>query len=224
MNDMEVTAELKKMVDFIRQEAEEKAREIQVKADEEHNIEKAKIVRQESMNIEALYEKKMKQAGAQWKINQSNYSNKCRLQILQSREEQLQAVVADCKNKLSQIPTNQQRYSKLLALLLFQGAVKLQDSKVIVQCRPKDRQLVEKEVVPAVSREYQQKNHDHKLEVLVQDSLPDKSCGGVIVLSSDGKISCDNTLEARLQLASEKLLPAIRVLLFGVPEYRRFFD
>ena len=40
MNDDEVNTELKKMVEFIRQEAQEKAREIQVKADEEFAIEK----------------------------------------------------------------------------------------------------------------------------------------------------------------------------------------
>ena len=45
MNDEEVITELKKMVDFIRQEAVEKAREIQVKADEEFAIEKVRTWR-----------------------------------------------------------------------------------------------------------------------------------------------------------------------------------
>lgn len=42
LNDDEVNMELKKMVEFIRQEAQEKAREIQVKADEEFAIEKVR--------------------------------------------------------------------------------------------------------------------------------------------------------------------------------------
>lgn len=45
MNDEEVITELKKMVAFIRQEAVEKAREIQVKADEEFAIEKVRTWR-----------------------------------------------------------------------------------------------------------------------------------------------------------------------------------
>lgn len=49
MNDVEVSAEMNKMVSFIKQEALEKAREIKVKADEEFNIEKAKLVRQETV-------------------------------------------------------------------------------------------------------------------------------------------------------------------------------
>lgn len=68
MNDDEVITELKKMVAFIRQEAVEKAREIQVKADEEFAIEKAKIVRQEGMNLDAQYEKKMKQVEVSQKM------------------------------------------------------------------------------------------------------------------------------------------------------------
>lgn len=49
-------------VAFIKQEAVEKAREIQIKADEEFAIEKAKIVRQEAINIDSQYDKKIKQA------------------------------------------------------------------------------------------------------------------------------------------------------------------
>ena len=61
LSDDEVQSEMKKMVAFIKQEAIEKAREIQVKADEEFNIEKAKLVRQETIALEAQYEKKVKQ-------------------------------------------------------------------------------------------------------------------------------------------------------------------
>ncbi len=55
-------------VSFIKQEANEKAREIKIKADEEFNIEKAKIVRQETIAIEAFYQKKAKQAEIQKKM------------------------------------------------------------------------------------------------------------------------------------------------------------
>lgn len=43
MNDDEVLNELNKMVAFIKQEANEKAREIKVKADEEFSIEKVRL-------------------------------------------------------------------------------------------------------------------------------------------------------------------------------------
>ena len=68
MNDGQVAAEMTKMVSFIKQEALEKAREIKVKADEEFNIEKAKLVRSETVAIDAFFAKKMKQAESQRKM------------------------------------------------------------------------------------------------------------------------------------------------------------
>lgn len=60
--------ELKKMVAFIMQEATEKSREIHVKADEEFNIEKAKLVYQETAAIEQQFERKLKQAETRRKM------------------------------------------------------------------------------------------------------------------------------------------------------------
>lgn len=62
MDDDEVKHELNKMVQFIKQEAEEKARELRVKADEEYEHEKAKIVAQEQKHLDSVYDKKDKQA------------------------------------------------------------------------------------------------------------------------------------------------------------------
>lgn len=53
---------MKKMLAFIMQEADEKVNEIKVKANEEFNIEKAKLVRMESAAIEAQHERRLKQA------------------------------------------------------------------------------------------------------------------------------------------------------------------
>jgi V-type H+-transporting ATPase subunit E len=61
MAEDEATKELRKMVAFIMQEAAEKSREIHVKADEEFNIEKAKLVYQETTAIEQQFERKIKQ-------------------------------------------------------------------------------------------------------------------------------------------------------------------
>jgi V-type H+-transporting ATPase subunit E len=68
LNDEEVHTEMRKMVAFISQEAMEKAREIRVKADEEFNIEKAKLVRTEAVAIENVFAKKVKQSSIQRKM------------------------------------------------------------------------------------------------------------------------------------------------------------
>jgi V-type H+-transporting ATPase subunit E len=68
LSDEEASKEMKKMVTFIMQEATEKAKEIRIKADEEFNIEKAKLVLQETTSIEANYEKRLAQAEVKRKM------------------------------------------------------------------------------------------------------------------------------------------------------------
>lgn len=68
LSDEEASKEMKKMVTFIMQEASEKAKEIRIKADEEFNIEKAKLVRQETSSIEANFAKRLGQAEVKRKM------------------------------------------------------------------------------------------------------------------------------------------------------------
>ena len=44
--------------------------------------------------------------------------------------------------------------------------------------------------------------------------LPETDCGGVILISKDGRIVSNNTISSKLDLAYEQLLPDIRALLF----------
>ena len=60
------------MVQFIHQEAKEKAMEIKLKADEEFNIEKLRMVEGEKQKIRAEYERKEKNVEVQKRIAQSN--------------------------------------------------------------------------------------------------------------------------------------------------------
>lgn len=62
LSEEEAGREMKKMLAFIMQEADEKVNEIKVKANEEFNIEKAKLVRMESAAIEAQHDRRLKQA------------------------------------------------------------------------------------------------------------------------------------------------------------------
>lgn len=50
------------------------------------------------------------------------------------------------------------------------------------------------------------------------------SCGGIEAFSQQGKIKVTNTLESRLDLISQQLLPEVRVALFGRNPNRKFDD
>ncbi|CAL5356226.1 unnamed protein product [Camellia sinensis] len=68
MNDADVSKQIQQMVRFIRQEAEEKANEISVSAEEEFNIEKLQLVEAEKKKIRQEYERKEKQVEVRRKI------------------------------------------------------------------------------------------------------------------------------------------------------------
>lgn len=72
---------IKHMMAFIEQEANEKAEEIDAKAEEEFNIEKGRLVQQQRLKIMEYYEKKEKQVELQKKIQSSNMLNQARLKV-----------------------------------------------------------------------------------------------------------------------------------------------
>ena len=47
------------------------------------------------------------------------------------------------------------------------------------------------------------------------DQAAPSCCGGIVALNGNNSISCNNTLDARLNIAFEEQLPAIRQMLFG---------
>lgn len=61
MNDAQVKQQIQQMVSFIRQEAEDKANEIRVKAEEDFNIRKLSAVEAAREKIRSEYERKSKQ-------------------------------------------------------------------------------------------------------------------------------------------------------------------
>ncbi|KAL2912642.1 V-ATPase V1 sector subunit E [Polyrhizophydium stewartii] len=222
LNDNEVAQEMNKMVAFIKQEALEKAREIKLKADEEFNIEKGKLVRQETVAIEAFFQKKLKQAEVQRKM-QSNLINKNRLRVLQARQTVLNDVFAEAKSRLRTITDDKAGYSALLKGLVLQGLYKLMEPKVTVQCRAEDNDLVRTAIAEAV-KEYTSEVK-LKTEVVIDEAnpLPATSAGGVVLSAVEGRIRTANTLESRLELLEELMLPEIRMQLFGPSPNRKFY-
>ena len=63
-----IAFQIKHMMAFIEQEANEKAEEIDAKAEEEFNIEKGRLVQQQRLKIMEYYERKEKQVELQKKM------------------------------------------------------------------------------------------------------------------------------------------------------------
>ena len=108
------------MVNFIKQEAKDKANEILARGNEEYSIEKANLVQQEKMKINAAHERRLKQIDVQKRIAYSNRLNQARLKVLQAREQTVDTLFAEAKQRLSQVTANKDKYKALLENLILQ--------------------------------------------------------------------------------------------------------
>ncbi|KAF7324775.1 Vacuolar ATP synthase subunit E [Mycena kentingensis (nom. inval.)] len=222
MNDEEVLNEMNKMVAFIKQEAMEKAREIRVKADEEFAIEKAKLVKQEQQAIDAQFEKKRKGAEVAQKIAQSTLTNKSRLKLLHRREEHLQDLFSNTRNLATELAKDDSRYVQFLEGVIVQGFLQVYESSVTIHCRSRDVELAQQAASGAAATFKELSGNDIKFEVA--GTLSDDSAGGVKLVSGSKRITLDNTLDERLRLLEDRMLPEIRVELFGQNPNRKFFN
>lgn len=224
LSDADVQKQIKHMMAFIEQEANEKAEEIDAKAEEEFNIEKGRLVQQQRLKIMEYYEKKEKQVELQKKIQSSNMLNQARLKVLKVREDHVRNVLDEARKRLGEVTKDTHRYTEILKTLILQGLYQLFEHPVVIRSRAQDRHLVES-IIPEMAQEYKaQSGKDITLKVDMDNALPAETCGGVELHALRGKIKINNTLEARLELIAQQLVPQIRVALFGRNPNRKFTD
>lgn len=166
MSDSQVDTELRKMTAFIRQEALEKAREIHLKADEEFSIEKSKLVRSETSAIDSEYDKKHSQAGMSQQITKSTLANKQRLKILGAKQQLLDGLFEDAREKL--VKGGKGGDEAVLKGLILEGLYAMNERKVTLRCRQKDSDIVKKAAEKA-SKEYKEKMGGREVEVSVDE-------------------------------------------------------
>ena len=177
------------MTAFIKQEAMEKAREIEIKADEEFAIEKSKLVREETQSIDAAYEKKFKAASMSQQITRSTVSNKTRLRVLSARQELLDGIFEAAANQLGEVAKDSDKYQEILKNLILEGAYALNEKKIQIKVREADKSLAEK-AIPAAEKEYKENMHKD-VEVTIDEDhyLPE---GGSVATFSES-LSLANT-------------------------------
>ncbi|KAK3938417.1 putative vacuolar atp synthase [Diplogelasinospora grovesii] len=224
LSDDQVGQELRKMTAFIKQEATEKAREIEIKANEEFAIEKSKLVRQETDAIDSSYEKKFKQATMSQQITRSTMANKTRLKVLGARQELLDDIFEAASKKLGEPSADKERYEGILKGLILEGFYAMNEPELQIRARKADHEIVEK-AIDAAASEYKEKvGNDIKATIDDENPVAEGSAGGVVIVGGGGKIDIDNTFETRLGLLKESALPVMRKALFGDNPNRKFYD
>lgn len=224
LSDNDVQKQLRHMMAFIEQEANEKAEEIDAKAEEEFNIEKGRLVQQQRTKIMEHYEKKEKQVELQRKIQNSNMHNQARLKLLKARQDHINNVLEEARNNLGSLANDSSRYESVLKGLITAALCQLLEENVDLRCRQRDVPLVEKLLPTCVAEATRQAHMPFKVVISRSDYLPADSAGGVDVYKVGAKIRVSSTLESRLDLLSQSLVPDIRTSLFGANPNRKFTD
>ncbi|MQL75152.1 hypothetical protein Taro_007527, partial [Colocasia esculenta] len=226
MNDADVSKQIQQMVKFICQEAEEKANEISVSAEEEFNIEKLQLVEAEKKKIKQEYERKEKQVEIRKKIEYSMQLNASRIKVLQAQDDLVNGMKEAAEKELLHVSHDHHAYKHLLKELIVQCLLRLKEPSLLLRCRKDDLDLVES-VLHSAKHEYAEKANVHHPEIVIDNHtyLPPARhhhhdhgpfcSGGVVLASRDGKIVCENTLDSRLEVVFRKKLPEIRKWLFG---------
>ncbi|XP_004505773.1 V-type proton ATPase subunit E2 [Cicer arietinum] len=228
MKDADVSKQIQQMIRFIRQEAEEKANEISVAAEEEFNIEKLQLLEAEKRKIRQEYERKAKQIDVRRKIEYSMQLNASRLKVLQAQDEVVNSMKDAAKKAILRIANDKKVYKKLIKDMIVQGLLRLREPSVLLRCRESDRKLVES-LLEEAKKEYSEKANVQVPQIALDDRvyLPPQPkngsvdshepfcSGGVVLASEDGKIVLENTLDARLDVIFRQKLPEIRKRLLG---------
>ena len=230
----QIARQVDHMVSFILKEADEKAQETIVKATEQFHREKAKKIREERQLLIAKYDAQAKDVKVKERIERSKAVNQSRLLLLQAREVVLQKVLDQAREKLPAIgDPSSDKYKTLIQDLITQALVKIEESAVQINCRKCDVDVV-KSAIPSSVEAYK-KLTGETVKVTIDETLfllgpkgtvqkGQQYCsGGVVLTGLVGRIVCDNTLDQRLELAFEGLLPQVRGTLFGYSQNRAFY-
>lgn len=98
------------------------------------------------------------------------------------------------------------------------------EKNVTLRVREADVSVVE-ELIDEVAADYKAtSNKDVIMKLDTSSFLAPQTCGGIELLAQKNKIKICNTLESRLELIAQQLVPAVRTALFGPNPNRKFAE
>lgn len=206
--------QIQSMIDFIEREASEKVEELNYMAQEEYDTEKMRLVEAAKNNVRADGEKKKKNVEIQQRVTRANHTKTQRVRVMEERAALLEDLKALTKKKIVALVNNQGKYKNLIGDLLKQSARSIKGDSVVF-CRKSDKGLVQG-LLKETEQWYQQNCGGRiSLSVSSEHLDDDESWGGVTLQTTDGKITCNNTLSYRSESIFKEQTPTVRYALFN---------
>uniref|UniRef100_A0A1B6MVD1 Uncharacterized protein n=1 Tax=Graphocephala atropunctata TaxID=36148 RepID=A0A1B6MVD1_9HEMI len=146
--------------------------------------------------------------------------------ILATRHAVIDELFSTVQSRITQLTLEENLclYKKVLFQLIIQGLFKIMEPNVVVEVRQHDV-VVSKKVIKQ-AQDYFQEKTGMTANVFLSENhfLPEKGSGGVVLYTKSKTISLDNTLDTRLSLVRNIVLPSVRKALFGENPNRRHAD
>ncbi|KAM0672454.1 putative subunit E of vacuolar ATP synthase [Ordospora colligata] len=180
--------DIDRMMAFINHEADEKIKEMKIKAIQEYNAEKARIIKEETMKEENEFMMKQREIESKRVMTESSLENLYRQKYLQEKVKILKNIYRDVLKECLAKPLN--------ALLIDECMKKMEDD-FIVYCNNKDVEIV--------------KNHCKDAEIREMVSA---GTGGIILCSKDYKSIVDNSFTSRLETIKNMFEADINKVIF----------
>ena len=206
--------QIQSMIDFIEREAQEKAEELDQAAQEEYDVEKMRLVEAEKNKIRSQADKNKKQVEIQGRVARANHSKEQRLRVMEERGVILQNLRDLTKKKIMSMVNDGNKYRQLLSDLIKQSMLSIR-CDAVVDCRKQDEQIVKKIFSDAESWYHGKTNEKISLSVSRDYLQDDEAWGGVVLHSTDGRITCNNTLAYRTEHCFADQLPTVRFTLLN---------
>jgi len=219
MAEADTERRIKQMVAFIRQEARDKAEEIEVRAKEECNVEVMKMTDREKAKMREEFKQREKRIEIENKITKQKVLDGYRMELLKAEDNKKTELKDMVQKRFASVTKNSGKYKEFLKQAMIQAFLLIWDEEeVTVSCRKQDQSIVKSLMQPAMdevkSRAQKECNTSLKMKANFNNK-PVKCSGGVIVSARGGKVVCDNTLDARLNIVMRTELPMVRERLFG---------
>lgn len=210
--------QIKQMVSFIIQEANEKCKEIKIKTDHDFNLQKQNMIHSGKISVQEEFAQKEKDLEIMERVQQAATISNARVKKMVAREDLLAELKKNALTKLAK-KCNGKDYGKLLSDLIVEGLLKIEEDVVEVQVREGDVQVCEKAIQPAAD-EYKRLMASRGITVnpsvrVGANRLPDKqTVGGCVLIAHNNRIVVNQTMESRLDIAFSGVMPHIRSALF----------
>lgn len=173
-------------------------------------------------SINADIARREKRVMSECKIESAKDLSRARLSVLQTQSDTMAQILEEATKAVSSASEGG-NYGALLEMLIEQGLAKVLEPHAVVSCRQADKAAVEAAIPAAVEKFLAKHGKEGATcnvvvsEDFLKDTMLDGSAmaGGVVIRSKSGHITVDNTLNARLAIAQEVMLPRLKSELFG---------